>query len=142
MSTDKIKQIESYGAEVKKIFSSAKYGYYGTEDIMRARLEAARIVNENPEKYIFLDQGENPANKLAFEKLGQEIINDMENRHVIPDAFVAAIGTGGTISGAAKVLKQRYGDKIKIIGVEPHESPTIHAKIHKQKASHSEHNLS
>ena len=142
MSIDKIRQIESYGAKVKKIFSNAKYGYYGPEDVMRARLEAARIVNENPKKYIFLDQGENPANKLAFEKLGKEIINDMEKRHIIPDAFVAAIGTGGTISGVSKVLKQKYGNKIKIIGVEPYESPTIYSKIHKQKAFHLEHNLS
>lgn len=142
MSADKIKQMESFGAEVRKVFSNAEYGYYGKEDVMRARLEAAKIAEESGKEYVFLDQGENPANKKAFEKLGRELIDDFETKQVVPDVFVASIGTGGTITGTSKALKERYGDDIKVVGVEPKESATIYAQIHDEEARHSEHNLS
>lgn len=68
--------------------------------------------------WIMLNQYENEANVTAHYKTGKEIIKTLESKKIVPDYFVAGIGTGGTITGIARVLKSRY-PKIKIIGILP-----------------------
>ncbi|MDO8650415.1 MAG: pyridoxal-phosphate dependent enzyme [Candidatus Berkelbacteria bacterium] len=142
MSSDKIEQIKKCGGRVIKIPSKAKYGHYGSEDMLKARLEAARIAATNPKRYFFLDQGENPANKAAFEKLGLELLDASKNMHVIPDAIIIGIGTGGTITGVGKIFRDKFGKNVKIIGVEPAESSVLSARKTQGSSQHLEHNLS
>lgn len=67
-------------------------------------------------------QFNNEANPLIHERTtGQEIVKQMKNGL---DAFVSGIGTGGTITGAGKVLREHYPD-IKIYAVEPADSPVL-----------------
>lgn len=72
-------------------------------------------------RYSMLDQFSNPANVLAhYETTGPEIIHDIPNL----DVFVAGMGTGGTLMGVGKRLKE-YNPKIEIIGVEPYSGSRI-----------------
>jgi cysteine synthase len=80
-----------------------------------------KIIANNPNKYVFLDQYSNDANPLAhYETTGIEIINEAP----VLTHFVAGIGTGGTIMGIGKRLKA-YNSKIQIIGVEPKPNSKI-----------------
>lgn len=68
-------------------------------------------------------QFENLANKNTHrENTAVEILNDLDGKI---DIFVAGFGTGGTISGVGEVLKEKFGDKVKIIAVEPAASPLL-----------------
>ena len=72
---------------------------------------------------IFLNQYENKNNiKIHYEKTGQEIIDQMQGKQI--DYFVAGLGTGGTITGVSKKLKE-YFPNIKIIGVQPKKGDII-----------------
>lgn len=109
MSVERIKVIKSYGAEV--VLTKGELGMKGCID----------YVEELKKKYkCFLpSQFDNPSNiKAHFETTGPEILND-----ITPDYFIATIGTGGTLSGTGKYLKEN--SNCKIIGVEPTESPLI-----------------
>ena len=68
-------------------------------------------------------QFENLANKNTHKQnTAVEILNDLDGKI---DYFVAGFGTGGTISGVGEVLKEKFGDKVKIIAVEPESSPLL-----------------
>ena len=68
-------------------------------------------------------QLKNPANPENKKKTtAREIIKALENR--IPDYFVVGVGTGGTISGAGEVLKEKY-PSLKVVAVEPSDSPVL-----------------
>ncbi len=68
-------------------------------------------------------QFENLANKNTHrENTAVEILNDLDGKI---DIFVAGFGTGGTISGVGEILKEKFGDKVKIIAVEPAASPLL-----------------
>lgn len=102
--------MEAYGAEV--ILTPKEEGMNGA--VIRAEKEAS--------SHTFLaHQFENLANPEVHKKTGEEIYNDLDGKI---DVFLAGIGTGGTISGTAKYLKQRV-PSIKIIGVEPASSPLL-----------------
>jgi cysteine synthase A len=74
------------------------------------------------EDYFQPSQFTNPANpQIHRETTAEEIINDLEELHM--DAFVAGVGTGGTISGAGEVLKKKYG--CRNYAVEPEASPVL-----------------
>ena len=78
---------------------------------------------EKTGEIIFLNQYENKNNfKVHYEKTAEEIISQMEGRDI--SYFVAGIGTGGTISGVAKKLKEKYPN-IKIIGLHPKKGTVI-----------------
>ena len=103
MSTERFGLLSSFGAEM--ILTPAIEGMKGSI------VEAERLLKENP-GYFMPDQFSNPANPEAHRKTTGPEIWDALNGEVA--AFVAAVGTGGTITGVGEVLKGRDG-KIKVI---------------------------
>ena len=113
MSEERIKLMKLYGAEV--VLTP------GAEGMSGSIREAQRIAAETPNAFI-PSQFDNPANPLAhYKTTGPEIWEDTDGKI---DILVAGIGTGGTLSGAGKDLKEKNPD-IKVIGVEPKSSPLI-----------------
>jgi cysteine synthase A len=117
MSQERIALIRSYGAEVVSV-SSKQGGFLGCIQ-MCEELAASR-------KDVFLPrQFSNPANVHAHEEsTGPEIWSQMNSVGKRPHAFVAGVGTGGTVMGVGKFLRQR-DPIIKVHPVEPAESPTL-----------------
>ncbi|HHY80643.1 MAG TPA: cysteine synthase A [Thermoanaerobacter sp.] len=113
MSIERRNLLLSYGAEL--VLTP------GAEGMKGAIKKAQEILELNPD-YIMLDQFKNPANPEIHElTTAKEILKDTNG---IVDAFVAGVGTGGTVSGVGKILKQ-YDKDIKIFAVEPEESPVL-----------------
>lgn len=113
MSIERQKLLKAYGA--KLVLTEGKKGMQGAVD------KANELAKENKNSYIpgqFINNN-NP--EAHVKTTAQELINDFDDKI---DYFVAGIGTGGTITGVAKILKQKYPN-IKIIGVEPSSSPLI-----------------
>lgn len=102
-----------YGAEV--ILTPALQGMSG------AVFAAQELVRDNP-RYFMLHQFENPANpEIHRRTTAQEILRATDSRL---DAFVAGVGTGGTITGVGEVLKKRL-PALLIVAVEPARSPVL-----------------
>lgn len=113
MSIERRKLMQAYGAEL--ILTPGSEGITGS-------INKAKELAEQ-EGYFMPLQFENPANPEIHEKTtGKEIENAFESKGL--DAFVAGIGTGGTITGACRELKRVYPD-LKIYGVEPAESAIL-----------------
>lgn len=92
----------------------------GAEGMNGAIAEAKRLLNDNPD-YFMPQQFENAANPESHRRTtALELLEQLKDM----DAFVAGIGTGGTITGVGEILKARLPE-IKIIGVEPASSPVI-----------------
>ena len=112
MSVERRSIIAAYGAEL--ILTEGKKGMNGAIE------KAGELIENNPD-FFMPQQFKNSANPLKhYETTGEEIIKDLPDL----DAFVAGVGTGGTISGAGKRLKE-FNSEIKIVAVEPQESPVI-----------------
>ena len=100
----------------KILLSDGSKGMNGAEDL------AHEIVNRNHGKYFMPNQFANQANVLAhYETTAEEIWRDTDGRVT---HFVAGIGTGGTLMGVSKRLKE-YNPDIKIVGVEPYPNSNI-----------------
>ena len=113
MSVERVKLIAAYGAEV--VLTS------GAEGMSGAVAKAEELHAANPGSVI-AGQFENPANPLAhYETTGPEIWADAEGR---VDAFVAGVGTGGTITGVGRFLREKNPD-VRIVAVEPAGSPLL-----------------
>src|SRR6476646_5686484 len=113
VSVEKVRYLKSMGADVVVVPASAKPGtpehYHET---------ARRIHRETPNSF-YPDQYSNPANPAAhYATTGPEIWDDTEGKIT---HFVAGIGTGGTITGTGRYLKEK-NPKIKIIGADPYGS--------------------
>ena len=113
MSKEKEVVLKALGAEIVRTPTEAAW------DASESHIGVANKLNsEIPNSHI-LDQYSNPANPDAHYKYtAQEIIDDFEGKL---DAVVMGVGTGGTITGVAKRLKEYYTD-IKVIGVDPYGS--------------------
>jgi cysteine synthase A len=113
MSTERRAMLRAYGAELQ--LTPGNEGMQGALDL------AKELVSEIPEAYL-LQQFNNPANPAVHAATtAEEIWSDTEGEI---DALVAGVGTGGTITGCAGVLKQRNPD-LKVIAVEPAASPVL-----------------
>jgi len=95
----------------------------GTEGMKGAIARAEEIAASDPEKYFIPQQFKNPANPEIHEKTtGPEIWNDTDGAI---DVIVSGVGTGGTITGISRYIKNTKGKKIISVAVEPKESPVI-----------------
>jgi len=113
MSQERRDLMSAFGANV--VLTPASQGMQGSIN------KALSLANEE-QNAVVLDQFSNPANSIIHEKTTAiEILNDMDNDI---DIFVASVGTGGTLSGVAKVLKQKIPN-IKIVAVEPYNSAVL-----------------
>lgn len=116
MSVERRNLLRAYGAEL--VLTP------GSEGMNGAVRKAEELVAENP-GYFMPQQFKNQANvKIHRETTGPEIVEAINSLDGKLDAFVAGIGTGGTISGAGEVLKQSFPN-IKIVAVEPAASPIL-----------------
>jgi cysteine synthase A len=113
MSMERASLLSSYGAQL--VLTAAWEGMKGSIK------EAESIVAQNP-SYYMPDQFSNEANPAMHRKTtGPEILDALDGR---VDAFVAAVGTGGTITGCGSVIKER-NPAAKVIAVEPAGSPVL-----------------
>ena len=113
MSQERVKLIKAYGAEV--VLSPKEKG-------MKGAVEKAEELSKTYESSFIPSQFTNPSNPEAhYRTTGPEIYKGT-NKKV--DVFVAGFGTGGTVSGVGRYLKEQ-NKNIKIIGVEPNDSPLI-----------------
>lgn len=113
MSKERIALMEAYGAQV--VLTPGALG-------MQGAIDKANALKEDHKNSFIPGQFENPANPAAhYAATGPEIWADTEGR---VDIFVAGVGTGGTISGVGKYLKEK-NPAIKIVAVEPAGSPLL-----------------
>ncbi len=116
MSVERRKLLKALGANL--ILTEGAKGMKG------AIAKAEEIVNSNPSKYLLLQQFSNPANPAIHEKTtGPEIWNDTDGN---VDVVVSGVGTGGTITGIGRYLKQTKGkNDVVMVAIEPATSPVI-----------------
>ncbi|ELC0660328.1 cysteine synthase A [Vibrio fluvialis] len=115
MSLERRKLLKALGANL--VLTEAAKGMKG------AISKAEEIVASNPEKYLLLQQFDNPANPAIHEKTTGPEIWEATGGQV--DVFVAGVGTGGTLTGTSRYIKGEKGKAIISVAVEPAESPVI-----------------
>lgn len=115
MSVERRKLLIAYGA--KLVLTEGAKGMSG------AIAKAEEIAASDPDRYVLLQQFKNPANPAIHEQTtGPEIWNDTDGAI---DILVSGVGTGGTITGVSRYIKQTQGKPIITIAVEPTASPVL-----------------
>lgn len=115
MSLERRKVLKALGAEL--VLTEPAKGMKGAIE------KAQEITNSDPDRHILLQQFENPANPEIHEKTtGPEIWKDTDGN---VDVVVAGVGTGGTLTGVSRYIKQTQGKAIITVAVEPTLSPVI-----------------
>lgn len=118
MSIERRKLLVAYGA--KLVLTE------GTKGMSGAIAKAEEIAASDPNRYVLLQQFKNPANPAIHEKTTGPEIWDATDGNV--DIFVAGVGTGGTITGVSRYLKNIRGKKVLTVAVEPASSPVLSQK--------------
>lgn len=117
LSAERINLIQSLGAKIILV-TKEEGGFLGS-------IAMAEKLSKEMENSFLPRQFSNENNILAhFETTGPEIWNQLQFRNIMPDAFVAGVGTGGTIMGTGKYLKMK-NPKIRLHALEPANSPTL-----------------
>ena len=119
MSLERRKLLKALGANL--VLTEGPLGMKG------AIAKANEILESERGKYVLLQQFENPANPEIHEQTTGPEIWDATDGEV--DVFVAGVGTGGTITGVSRYIKQTKGKAIISVAVEPAESPVISQKL-------------
>ena len=115
MSLERRKLLVAYGA--KLVLTEGAKGMGG------AIAKAEEIAASDPERYVLLQQFKNPANPAIHESTtGPEIWDDTDGAI---DIFVSGVGTGGTITGVSRYIKNTRGKPIVSVAVEPSASPVL-----------------
>ncbi|HKL26513.1 MAG TPA: cysteine synthase A [Desulfuromonadales bacterium] len=115
MSLERRKVLKAFGAEL--VLTPGAKGMPG------AIAEAERLAGEDPDRYLLLHQFKNPANPaIHAQTTGPEIWDDTKGEI---DVLVSGVGTGGTLTGVSRYLKQTRGRQILSVAVEPVDSPVI-----------------
>ena len=115
MSVERRMVLKAFGANL--VLTDGALGMKG------AIAKAEELMASEPGRYILLQQFANPANpEIHFKTTGPEIWNDTNGG---VDVFVAGVGTGGTITGVSRYIKQTMRKKILSVAVEPASSPVI-----------------
>jgi len=118
MSIERRKVLKCFGANL--VLTEGPKGMKG------AIAKADEIAASDPNRYVLLQQFKNPANpEVHVKTTGPEIWEDTEGKI---DIFVGGVGTGGTITGVSRYIKQIKGKAIQSIAVEPTHSPVITQK--------------
>jgi cysteine synthase A len=113
MSEERRSLLAAYGA--KLVLTPDTRGMHG------AIAKAEELVRENPE-FFMPQQFSNPANpEMHHRSTGPELVEQLEKI----DAFVAGVGTGGTITGAGHYLREKLDNRVSIVAVEPRNSPVL-----------------
>jgi len=119
MSLERRKLLIAFGA--KLVLTEGPRGMSG------AVAKAEEIAASNPDRYVLLQQFKNPANPAIHEQTtGPEIWDDTDGA---VDIFVAGVGTGGTITGVSRFIKQTKGKAIRSVAVEPEASPILTQRL-------------
>ena len=115
MSKERRMLLRAYGAEL--ILTPGPEGMGG------AIAKATELAKSDPTRYFMPQQFENPANpEIHYRTTAREILDATGGRI---DAFVAGVGTGGTITGVGKLLREQLGENVLIVAVEPSRSPVL-----------------
>src|SRR3984885_1216403 len=115
MSLERRKVLAAFGA--KLVLTEGARGMSG------AIGKAQEIVQSDPERYVLLQQFDTPANPdIHFKTTGPEIWDDTDGKI---DVLISGVGTGGTITGVSRYIKNEKGKKILSVAVEPVSSPVI-----------------
>ncbi|WCD82480.1 cysteine synthase A [Pseudomonas sp. TUM22785] len=131
MSLERRKVLKALGAEL--VLTEPAKGMTGAIE------KATEIAAGNPEQYLLLQQFENPANPAIHEKTtGPEIWNDTDGA---VDVLVAGVGTGGTITGVSRYIKQQCNKPILSVAVEPVTSPVISQTLAGEEVKPSPHKI-
>jgi cysteine synthase A len=119
MSLERRKVLKAFGANL--VLTEGAKGMPG------AIAKAEELYNSDPQHYVLLQQFKNPANpEIHFRTTGPEIWDDTEGE---VDVLVSGVGTGGTITGVSRYIKQARGKAITSVAVEPAASPVITQKL-------------
>ncbi len=111
----------------------------GAQGVKAAIAKAEEIAAADPDNFFLPKQFENPANPEIHEKTtGPEIFDDMDGK---VDVFVAGVGTGGTITGTSRYLKNTKGLTMKTVAVEPVSSPLIGQTLRGEELTHAPHKI-
>ncbi len=131
MSLERRKVLAAFGAKLELT--------PGPEGMRGAIRKAEEILASNPEKYFMPQQFKNPANPAIHERTtGPEIWDDTDGAI---DVLVSGVGTGGTITGVSRYIKNIKGKKILTVAVEPAKSPVISQTLAGQPLAPSPHKI-